>query len=64
MGTRQREKSRRKPGRQRTAMERQAEPDLQGLAELSGRLPLPGAADDYGVKLLSMKGSVADDVEL
>jgi hypothetical protein len=64
MAVRRRQKPGRKTARQKSVTGQQEKSGLRFGARSLEAPPRRNGSDDYGAKLLSMKGSVADDVAL
>jgi hypothetical protein len=64
MAVRQRQKPGRKTARQKSTTGQQGQSGLRFGARSLEAPPRRNGRDDYGAKLLSMKGTVADDVAL
>jgi hypothetical protein len=64
MAVRQQRKPGRRTARQKSVTGQQGESGLRFGARSLEAPPRRNGKDDYGAKLLSMKGSVADDVAL
>ena len=64
MAVRRRQKSGRKPARQEPETDQQAKSGLRSRNQSLDASPRGNVKDDDGAELLSMKGTVADDVAL